>query len=138
MAEAHTHLHFDGCCLEALKFYEQTFGGKITLALTWGESPAAKDVSPDWSRKILHSSLEFEGQTLSADDAPPGHYSKPQGFEVLVTYTDPKKAKRVFEALADGGEVKMAFTKTFWSEGFGMAVDRFGTPWMINTGAENT
>jgi PhnB protein len=27
----------------------------------------------------------------------------------------------------------MPFGKTFWSPGFGMLVDRFGTPWMVNT-----
>jgi PhnB protein len=26
----------------------------------------------------------------------------------------------------------MPFAQTFWSPGFGMVVDRFGTPWMIN------
>ena len=26
----------------------------------------------------------------------------------------------------------MPFQETFWSSGFGMAIDRFGIPWMVN------
>jgi PhnB protein len=29
--------------------------------------------------------------------------------------------------------VQMAFQKTFWSPGFGMFIDRFDVPWMVNT-----
>ncbi len=30
----------------------------------------------------------------------------------------------------------MPFEKTFWSPGFGSCIDRFGIPWMVNTGDE--
>ena len=45
------------------------------------------------------------------------------------------EAKRVFEALADGGEVTQPIGETFWSPAFGMCVDRFGTPWMVSAEA---
>jgi PhnB protein len=41
-------------------------------------------------------------------------------------------ANRVFDALADGGNVTQAVQPTFFSEAFGMCVDRFGTPWIVN------
>ena len=34
--------------------------------------------------------------------------------------------------MAEGGQITMPFAKTFWAEGFGMLVDRFGVPWMVN------
>jgi PhnB protein len=34
--------------------------------------------------------------------------------------------------LAEGGKVTMPIQPTFWSPRFGMLVDRFGIPWMIN------
>lgn len=43
-----------------------------------------------------------------------------------------KEGERAFAALAAGGTVKMPFSRTFWSPGFGMLVDRFGVPWMVN------
>ena len=67
-----------------------------------------------------------------ASDAPPGHYQKPQGFSVSLQVEDPDDAERRFKALAEGGTVTMPFGKTFFSKGFGMCVDQFGIPWMVN------
>ena len=132
MLKANTHLHFNGRCLEAFKFYEKCLGGKITFSLTWGESPAAKQVPAEWGGKIIHASFEFDGQMLSGDDAPPGSYYKPQGFQVVLGATDVAQAEKIFKALSEKGEIRMPFAKTFWSPGFGMMLDQFGTPWMVN------
>ena len=134
MSKINVHLHFDGRCWEALQFYEKCLEGKISFSMTWGESPAAKEVSGEWGKKIIHASLEFDGHTLTADDAPPGSYAKPQGFEILLSYADTSAAERVFKALSEKGKVKMPFGKTFWAEGFGMAEDPYGVPWMISGG----
>ena len=45
---------------------------------------------------------------------------------------DAADAERKFKALSEGGSVNMPFGKTFFSKGFGMCVDRFGIPWMVN------
>lgn len=132
MIKASTHLHFEGHCMEAFKFYEKILGAKINFSMTWGDSPAAKEVPQNWQQKMIHASLEFDGQMISGDDAPPNRYSKPQGFSVSLAFTDVRHAEKVFNALADKGQVHMPFAKTFWSAGFGMAVDQFGIPWMIN------
>jgi PhnB protein len=54
-----------------------------------------------------------------------------QGFSLSWNCPSAAEAKRVFDALSQGGEVRMPLQKTFWAEAFGMAVDRFGTPWMV-------
>jgi PhnB protein len=41
-----------------------------------------------------------------------------------------------FEGLSEGGTVTMPLEKQMWGDEFGMVVDRFGTPWMVNIGAE--
>jgi len=69
---------------------------------------------------------------LMGSDAPPEHYQKPQGLYVSFTVADPAEAERVFNALAENGTVQLAIQKTFWSARFGMLVDRFGIPWMVN------
>jgi PhnB protein len=130
---ANIHLHFDGRCKEALEFYSACLGGKVTYSLTWGESPAAKEAPAGWADKIIHASFEFDGQMLSADDAPPGSSAPPRGFEVSVNDSDVARSERVFKALSQGGKVRMPFAKTFWSPGFGMVTDQFGIPWMVNT-----
>jgi PhnB protein len=73
-------------------------------------------------------------QVLMASDAPPGHYHQPQGFSVSIQVKDVAQGERIFNALAEGGNVMMPFQKTFWSPGFGMLKDRFGIPWQVNCG----
>jgi PhnB protein len=54
-----------------------------------------------------------------------------QGFSLSVTAPNEAEAKRMFAALADGGQVQMPLAKTFFSPCFGMVADRFGVSWMI-------
>jgi PhnB protein len=126
-----THLGFNGQCQEAFKFYERVLGGNIQFSMTYGDSPMAGQVPPEWRDKIIHTTLVVGDQTLSGADAPPPHYQKPQGFSVAVEVKDPSKADRIFTQLGEGGTVQMAIQETFWAQRFGMLVDRFHIPWMI-------
>ncbi|HEX7050218.1 MAG TPA: VOC family protein, partial [Longimicrobiales bacterium] len=83
---------------------------------------------------VMHARLVTDGAVLMGSDAPPGQSVQPQGIYVLVQVDDPADAERIFHALADGGQVTMPIAKTFWAERFGMLVDRFGIPWMVNGG----
>jgi PhnB protein len=65
-------------------------------------------------------------------DSPLDRFEKMQGFSVTLNIKEPKDAERVFDALAEGGTVRMPLEETFWAVKFGMLTDRFGTPWMIN------
>ena len=126
------YLIFDGQCEAAFKFYEQCFGGKIEAMMPHGESPMAEQTPPAWRDKIIHARMRIGEQVLMASDAPPEHYQKPQGISVTLNLGDLAEAQRIFHALAENGTVQMPFGKTFWAAGFGMLVDRFGTPWMVN------
>ena len=127
-----TYLLFDGQCEAAFKFYEKCLGGKIEAMRTHEGTPAADHVPAEWRAKILHARMLVGDQVLMASDAPPGRQEKPQGFSVNLAFKDPAEAERVFKALAENGTVQMPFQKTFWAERFGMLVDRFGIPWMVN------
>ena len=126
------YLLFDGQCEAAFKFYEKCLGGKIEAMMPHEGTPAADHVPAEWRSKILHARMVVGDQILMASDAPPGRQEKPQGFSVNLAFKDPSEAERVFKALAENGSVQMPFQKTFWAERFGMLVDRFGIPWMIN------
>lgn len=131
--QVNPYLTFDGHCAEAIKTYEQVLGGKIEAIFTYGESPVAGDVPPAWHDRVMHARLVVDGQALMASDSPTEHYERPQGTYVSLNVDKPADGERIFNALAKGGTVKMPFEKTFWAAGgFGMVVDRFGTPWMVN------
>ncbi len=80
----------------------------------------------------MHARMTIGDAVLMASDAPPEHYHKPEGFRVSLMIPDPQQAERTFANLAEGGSVTMPIQETFWARRFGMLVDRFGIPWMIN------
>jgi PhnB protein len=127
------HLSFNGNCEEAFNFYEKTFGGKIDFKLTHGESPMAAQTAPEWRKKIMHIAMRVGDRILMGADAPPQYQQPPQGFMISISVKDVAEADRVFNALAEGGKVNMPLAETFWSPRFGMLIDRFGIPWMVNT-----
>ena len=126
------YLLFNGQCEAAFKFYEQGFGRRIDAMITHGESPMSQQVPPEWQTKIVHARIVVDGQVLMGSDAPPDHYEEPKGFSLSIGLKDPAQAERIFNELAQSGKVQMPLQKTFWAVRFGMVVDRFGIPWMVN------
>ncbi|HEX7089137.1 MAG TPA: VOC family protein [Longimicrobiales bacterium] len=127
-----TYLSFDGDCAEAFRFYEKVLGGKIEMLMTFGDSPMAGQVGPEWQNRVMHAHLVVDGGAIMGGDAPPGSYARPTSFCVNVQVDSAEEAERIFHAFAEGGQITMPLEKTFWAERFGMLVDRYGVPWMIN------
>ena len=132
------YITFNGQCQAAFKFYEQVLGGKIMSSMTWGEMPGADQFPKEMHQLIMHTSLSVGDQTLMGADAPPDRYHSPKGMSVSIHVKDKAEAERIFNALAEGGNVTMPFSETFWSPGFGMCADQFGIPWMVNTEGQNS
>jgi PhnB protein len=130
--QVNPYLTFNGQCEEAFTFYAQCLGGKIESMMHHAGSPAEAQTPPDWLDKILHARLNVGGSILMGSDAPPGNYQSTQGSFAHLAVEDPDEAERVFHAFAEGGRVIMPIGQTFWAKRFGMLVDRFGIPWMVN------
>ena len=130
--QLNTHLNFNGQCEEAFQFYQQSLGGSIATMVRHEGTPAAEHVPAEWRQKIMHAELKLDGQILMGADAPPNRYQPPQGFAVTIQTQQPAEADRVFRTLAENGQVQMPIQETFWAARFGMLVDRFGIPWMVN------
>jgi PhnB protein len=130
--KTHPYLSFNGQCAEAFRYYEKLLGGRVIAKMTWGESPMANQAPPEWSGKIMHAHFEVDGHSIAGADAPPGQYVKPQGMCVTLDFADPAEADRAFAGLTEGGTTQMPIQETFWAKRFGMAIDKFGIPWMIN------
>ncbi len=124
-------LMFDGRCEAAFKHYAHVLGGQL-FTMTWGESPNAAAAPPGWAAKIYHATLKIGDIAISGGDVHPDWYEAPRGFEVILQMDDPQAAERIFDQLAEGGEIKMPLEKTFWARRFGVAVDRFGIRWSVN------
>lgn len=130
------HLTFDGQCKAAFLVYHRIFGGNLATMLTYGDSPMASQVDPQWHDRIVHATLAFGDVELTGADVLPQDYCRPQGFFVTLTLDRPSRAESIFNALAVEGDVRLPFGQTFWSPGFGVVVDRFGVPWELNCAPE--
>lgn len=130
--QLNSYLMFKGQCKEAFEFYAQVLGGKIEAMIPHAGTPAEQHTPPEWRDKIMHARLSVGDSVLMASDVPPDRAEAPKGFYVNIGIKDPKDAERIFQALAENGTVRMPLQQTFWATRFGMLVDRFGTPWMIN------
>ena len=125
------HLTFRGDCEEAFRFYERCLGGRELQLFRYAGTPMAAELPPTWGEKIVHASLSIGAESLAGADVAPETYEPPRGFFVLLSVAEFVTATRIFDALAEGGEVRMPLQRTFWSPGFGMLVDRFRIPWEV-------
>ena len=125
------YLFFGRNCREAFTRYQEIFGGELTL-LRMKDTPGQEDASPEMADLIIHAAIVIGDDVLMASDDPTTESVGPKlGIMVCYDASDVDDAKRVFEALAEGGDVTQALEPTFFSEAFGMCTDRFGVPWMI-------
>ncbi len=125
------YIHFQGNCREALTAYQQIFGGTVEF-MTYDDAP---DATPEMkaSGLVMHATLHHGGRMLFASDFSPGFAGDPQqAVTISHIAPDDTEARRIFAALCDGGAVLMEYAPTFWSDGFGMLKDRFGTHWMVS------
>jgi PhnB protein len=130
--DTNIYLHFDGNCEEAFKFYEKVLGAKIQTVFHYEGGPMADQTPPEQKDKVMHARMTIGDKTIMGSDAPPGRYSKPRGFSINIDSKDVAEAERVFSALGEGGQVHMPMAETFWAKRFGMLVDKFEIPWMVN------
>ena len=126
------YLAFKGQCEEAFKFYQECLGGTIQMMMTHGDSPMADQVPSEWRDKIMHATLVVGNTAVGGSDVPPDQYETPKGISITIQIDDTAEAERIFQSLSEGGTVTLPLQQTFWAARFGMVVDRFGTPWMVN------
>lgn len=127
------YIHFQGQCADALAFYAQVFGGTNLQMMRYADGPGAPAAWTS-SARIMHGQLTIDDGTFMASDYPPGMEGDRQtGVSVMQTAADLPTAKARFTALAEGGTIIEDFKPTFFSPGFGMVKDRFGTHWIIST-----
>ena len=127
------YLSFNGDCETAFRFYEQCLDARVVGEIfRYAGTPLAGQVPADWQNKVMHATLAIGDQTMMGGDVAPNSYERPKGFSLSLQIKSIAQAERVFNLLAKDGTVVMPLEKVFWAARFGMIVDRFGIPWLIN------
>ena len=129
------YLFFGGRCEEAVEFYEKTFSAERVMLMRFEETPDPMPegiLAPGWEKKVMHASFRIGDSMIMASDGCGTEDHKFDGFRLSICPENEAEAKRIFEALAEGGSIEMPLGKTFWSPCYGMCTDRFGVGWMVN------
>ena len=127
------YLTFDGDCEVAFTHYQRCLGGTLSALVRYSEMPGCEQLPAESLSRIMHARLDVDGQVLMGSDSHPEYpYENIRGCSVSLNVNSTQEAERVFDALAQNGKVQMPLEKTFWAACFGMLVDQFGVPWMVN------
>ena len=124
------YISFNGNARAALEFYEEVFGGTLAMN-TFAEFGAGDGPEAD---KIMHGQLDTpSGFTLMGSDTPPGmEYSPGNTMTVSLSGDDAAELRGYWEKLSATGNVTMPLERQMWGDEFGMCIDQFGVPWMVN------
>ena len=127
------YLFFEGRCEEAIDFYRRTLGAETVMLMRWKDcpEPAQPGMAPPSPDKIMHARIKIGETTVMLADGMCQTQAGYEGFALNINAANEAEAERVFNALADGGQVRMPLGKTFFSPSFGMLADKFGVGWMV-------
>ena len=124
------YLTFDGACREAMEFYQSVLGGELLVHTFADSMPDAGE----FADQVMHSSIVTDaGYTLFASDTPPGAPA-PEGAGMTVSLSgdEPERLRGYWTGLSEGAQIVTVLEKQMWGDEYGMLIDRFGTPWMVN------
>lgn len=137
MSTIQPYLFFDGRSDEAIAFYERAIGAEVIVRMQYGDAPGGTAQCPDGSTppgdKVMHAALQIGDTQVMLSDGFCGGKPEFKGISLSLTVKDDGEARRVFDALSDGGQVHVPLAASFFASSFGMLADRFGVAWMVTT-----
>ena len=107
------YLNFDGRCDEALEFYKKAIGAQVGMVMRWKDSPDKSMCTPQNADKVMHSQFQIGDTTVMASDGRNSGKPNFQGIMLSISANSEADADRLFNGLADGGQVQMPLGKTF-------------------------
>jgi PhnB protein len=140
------YLFFNGRAEEAINFYKKALGAEVKMLMRWKDNPDLNNPNapkgdgcamPPNGDGVMHACLQIGDSQVMASDGMPQEKSSFQGFSLSLTARDDAECDRFFKALAEGGQVQMPLSKTFFAQRFGAVADRFGVSWMVIVPAQH-
>ncbi|TWP47506.1 VOC family protein [Lentzea tibetensis] len=128
------YLSFAGNARQAMEFYKEVFGGELNVN-TFADFG---NTEGEIANNVMHSQLETpSGYTLMASDMAPDQGAAVPNSAVSLSGDDADELRGYWEQLSGkGGTVQVPMEKQMWGDEFGMCVDQFGVPWMVNVVAQ--
>ena len=128
----HPYIHFQGNCAQAMTAYAEIFGGTDLQMMPYAAMPGG-DPRQGADQRMMHAQVRIGDGVLMASDFPPGVEGDPQKAVSIMQVAKSVDIGQIwFDRLLEGGNLIHPFGPTFFSPGFGMVKDRFGTHWIIS------
>lgn len=129
------YLFFDGRCDEAINFYRQALAAEVVMLMRFRDAPDGPGHAPDGRMpppdKVMHACLQIGQTQLLVSDGFCGGKQDFRGFSLSLSADDDAQARRLFDVLAEGGQIGQPLAATFFASSFGMVNDRFGVSWIV-------
>jgi len=129
--ELNAYLFFPGNAEHAIAFYQQVFGGQVTITRVGDVDPTA---TAEQKNQVINALLAGGDITLRASDSQDASASPQARIELSLIGTDDARLRAMFDGLAEGGTVKTQLEKQFWGDIFGSVIDKYGIGWQVNIG----
>ena len=130
--QVQSYLIFNGRFEEAIEFYKKALGAKVEMMMRFKDAPEGQ-CSPGTENNIMHSSFQIGDTVMMASDGMMQDKNQHEfkGFSLTLNPKTEAEAERLFNALAEGGQVHQPLIKTFFSPKFGVVADKLGVSWMV-------
>jgi PhnB protein len=125
------YLLFNGRCDEAIEFYQKALGAEVMMLMRFKQAPDPSMIQPGNAEKVMHARLRIGDAIVLMSDGMCTGEQKFEGFSLTLGTPSTEEVDRAFNALSEGGEVRMPLHKTFFSPRFGMLTDKFGVGWIV-------
>jgi len=130
--ELNAYLFFPGNTDQAVAFYQQVFGGQVTITRRGEVDPTA--ASEQEKNQVINALLTGGDVTLRASDHGEATAGPQNRIELSLIGTDDARLRALFDGLAEGGTVRTKLERQFWGDVFGAVTDRYGIGWQVNIG----
>lgn len=130
--ELNAYLFFPGSTEQAIAFYQQVFGGQVSITRRGDVDPSAP---PEQQSQVIFALLTGGDITLRASDRSDASGEPQTRIELSLIGTDEARLRALFDGLADGGTVRAKLERQFWGDVFGAVTDKYGIGWQVNIGA---
>ncbi len=129
--ELNAYLFFPGNTEQAIAFYQQVFGGQVSITRRGDVDPAATAEEKDQVINALLTGGDITLRASDREDASPGPQTR---IELSLIGTDDARLRALFDGLAQGGTVRTRLERQFWGDVFGAVTDQYGIGWQVNIG----
>jgi PhnB protein len=139
MASVSTYLNFKRETADAFNFYKSVFGTEFINFMRHGDVPGPDgQIDPNNPFKDLVINVQLPilgGHMLMGTDVPDEMgmtVNEGNNYSICLHPDSREETDRLFNALAEGGQVQNALADMFWGDYWGSLVDKFGIQWMFN------